>query len=209
MLGAVPGVGRSIPACAGEAPGRNPRKTGTKVYPRVCGGSRGRASRQMLKAGLSPRVRGKRAVYQLSGLGVRSIPACAGEAMGRQPNQTSEEVYPRVCGGSRRPANDPAAGVGLSPRVRGKPAAFTPQSGPLPSIPACAGEASAVPARVNDSMVYPRVCGGSGWHTPQGSHHPRLSPRVRGKRCRIMSPAKSRRSIPACAGEAQGEGATE
>ena len=35
---------RSIPACAGEPPVTMPAPAGMKVYPRVCGGTAGRAA---------------------------------------------------------------------------------------------------------------------------------------------------------------------
>ena len=69
----------SIPACAGEpwAPAwpRRPRW----VYPRVCGGTVITAQTDMLDYGLSPRVRGNHDISTAQALGVRSIPACAGE----------------------------------------------------------------------------------------------------------------------------------
>ena len=71
---------RSIPACAGEAPAHQSECWGEWVYPRVCGGSIVQQSVTLGDEGLSPRVRGK--LYEtLDALdGLRSIPACAGEA---------------------------------------------------------------------------------------------------------------------------------
>ena len=72
------GVG-SIPACAGE-PGR-PGHPGSrpKVYPRVCGGTVPGGVIMPEFGGLSPRVRGNRQPHPRTGVGRRSIPACAGE----------------------------------------------------------------------------------------------------------------------------------
>ncbi len=54
--------GGSIPACAGE-PRRPGRRAGARrVYPRVCGGTTASASRSASGTGLSPRVRGNRAL---------------------------------------------------------------------------------------------------------------------------------------------------
>ena len=112
---------RSIPACAGEAFPRHPRRIDGGVYPRVCGGSRHHRRYPEQPGGLSPRVRGKRRQPAGGGLAGGSIPACAGEAMGVPDRETESEVYPRVCGGSGGGVKEP---YGLSR-----------------SIPACAGEA--------------------------------------------------------------------
>ena len=49
-------------------------------------------------------------------------------------------VYPRVCGGTLQLFAAEAAGVGLSPRVRGNPTAIIGIRNMAGSIPACAGE---------------------------------------------------------------------
>ena len=174
--------GRSIPACAGEAPGPGAAKRRPGVYPRVCGGS----ARQSSDIGKRP----------------WSIPACAGEAPAILNGLRKRTVYPRVCGGSRRQryADDPA--FGLSPRVRGKRDRPARNPGRPRSIPACAGEAVAVSSPDSWMRVYPRVCGGS---LPMGlSLKPfaGLSPRVRGKHRPGRRRLAGGRSIPACAGEA-------
>ena len=58
---------RSIPACAGEPRSLCLLALPTRVYPRVCGGTRFRHIVQRVREGLSPRVRGNQ-----SGLGCRS-----------------------------------------------------------------------------------------------------------------------------------------
>ena len=50
------------------------------------------------------------------------------------------EVYPRVCGGTHKSGIPRLAIFGLSPRVRGNPAARQPEYLAERSIPACAGE---------------------------------------------------------------------
>ena len=69
----------SIPACAGEPEyGANgPIQKG--VYPRVCGGTGLNLYRGEMPNGLSPRVRGNRALGPHGAGLLRSIPACAGE----------------------------------------------------------------------------------------------------------------------------------
>ena len=83
---AAPTYCRSIPACAGEPPGRMMEPDLAKVYPRVCGGT---------GLGVSP-------ILAIT----RSIPACAGEPCVSLLTSISAAVYPRVCGGtgaSQRP----------------------------------------------------------------------------------------------------------
>ena len=93
--------------------------------------------------------------------------------------------------------------MGLSPRVRGKLRYSFIARPPLRSIPACAGEAGRRPGTADRQGVYPRVCGGSMAREWRDEGRGGLSPRVRGKRRRVPGGATSRRSIPACAGEAR------
>ena len=69
------------------------------------------------------------------------------------------------------------------------------------SIPACAGEPSAVPGRLRPVRVYPRVCGGTAGCSCGKSWSSGLSPRVRGNRRSGSKVQPSCGSIPACAGE--------
>ena len=126
---------RSIPACAGEPASHNLRTTTSRVYPRVCGGTKGVVVGPPNLSGLSPRVRGNPVLKRLVPDGGRSIPACAGEPTDGVIQSISYMVYPRVCGGTNcdgRHAIPACAGEpprrvpgvatyceGLSPRVRG------------------------------------------------------------------------------------------
>ena len=91
---------RSIPACAGEPEAGWHVRQDYWVYPRVCGGTLYPARIAACVAGLSPRVRGNLNalvhVRRVRG----SIPACAGEPTYSSGVKTSQEVYPRVCGGT-------------------------------------------------------------------------------------------------------------
>ena len=196
-----PELSRSIPACAGE-PGRS-RRGGRRpgVYPRVCGGTRWSAAMRSAWAGLSPRVRGN--LVELVQLHIRqgSIPACAGEPRASRIPPQIYMVYPRVCGGTWPHKLNALAGQGLSPRVRGNPAAATITSNAGRSIPACAGEPPVVAAVAAVIGVYPRVCGGTTAAAAGVPIAPGLSPRVRGNPVRPAGGCATRRSIPACAGE--------
>ena len=131
---------RSIPACAGEPPGRTLQQWSGEVYPRVCGGTIMPTTVGATKYGLSPRVRGNPAVPFPPPPYPRSIPACAGEPVPDGLRRLADGVYPRVCGGTLRFALKPAPMRGLSPRVRGNPVRRPLLAGRKRSIPACAGE---------------------------------------------------------------------
>ena len=109
----------SIPACAGEPLARWANSSPWAVYPRVCGGTRGRVSQTPATRGLSPRVRGNPAGALDHILRGGSIPACAGEPSSWRPHSWCPTVYPRVCGGTAAAAFRDDAREGLSPRVRG------------------------------------------------------------------------------------------
>ena len=192
---------RSIPACAGEPDSPTGAGWRSEVYPRVCGGTAIRITLLCCREGLYPRVRGN--LRQLArGLGLaRSIPACAGEPARAASSGWRKEVYPRVCGGTRRRQSAPRRGSGLSPRVRGNPGDMGRRPRRARSIPACAGEPStADPPRIWPP-VYPRVCGGTRQQTAFRKSDRGLSPRVRGNLIVDRISRRNTRSIPACAGE--------
>ena len=130
----------SIPACAGEPDNRMKLHLETEVYPRVCGGTLNMPALHRQNRGLSPRVRGnQRAVLRIHGRW-GSIPACAGEPYRDKAVDRRRRVYPRVCGGTQRLSLLAHRAIGLSPRVRGNPTAWSSGFPAIRSIPACAGE---------------------------------------------------------------------
>ena len=173
----------------------------TRVYPRVCGGTSASRRRLGRMKGLSPRVRGNRAITDDATGDMRSIPACAGEPLTTADPLIFVRVYPRVCGGTSRVGMLNFTVLGLSPRVRGNLGSPFLSLLLSRSIPACAGEpVSRMPA-TRESRVYPRVCGGTFASGEKRSICPGLSPRVRGNQsmCKIITSSSG--SIPACAGE--------
>ena len=151
----------SIPACAGEPQAAGFRLPFFGVYPRVCGGTATALSGIGFASGLSPRVRGNRAVDVVGRPLLGSIPACAGEPGVGGASGRGRWVYPRVCGGTTHPDVGRLSEWGLSPRVRGNRAARH-RAGRVPgSIPACAGEPRSRRAQGSIATVYPRVCGGT------------------------------------------------
>ena len=118
------------------------RTVGSKVYPRVCGGTARVGSRGSMYTGLSPRVRGNpESTYLVA----------------------KSEVYPRVCGGTAA-GTDPQfqAAIGSIPACAGEPPSEHAETGGrCRSIPACAGEPIFSAGTVSKGSVYPRVCGGT------------------------------------------------
>ena len=202
MDGAAVAVGvGSIPACAGEPATRTEPPNLRSVYPRVCGGTPYGQRILLTHNGLSPRVRGNPARTRGYLIAFGSIPACAGEPAAGIFRWVGDEVYPRVCGGTRSGLAARRSACGLSPRVRGNPQGVEGTHTPHGSIPACAGEPQPCPFLQVLCEVYPRVCGGTRpscatEHSAQG-----LSPRVRGNLDRNLLHIERHRSIPACAGE--------
>ena len=90
----------SIPASAGEPRAGTATTNRSRVYPRECGGTRRRACRGRLLAGLSPRVRGNRSMRNDAKKPCRSIPASAGEPRFAIRADNQARVYPCECGGT-------------------------------------------------------------------------------------------------------------
>ncbi len=153
--------GWSIPACAGEPIGVADFDDQGTVYPRVCGGTPRTFRRSDKSGGLSPRVRGNRVTVCDHEIVPGSIPACAGEPSRALTSTRRSAVYPRVCGGTANGDFADADDKGLSPRVRGNPAAGHGGGHAARSIPACAGEPITARGVIQAQQVYPRVCGGT------------------------------------------------
>ena len=190
----------SIPACAGEPCNLSKGMRGSRVYPRVCGGTGMTLAASFLGPGLSPRVRGNRPRPRPGGCRGGSIPACAGEPNPQANRPWGGWVYPRVCGGTIINGDHNAPQAGLSPRVRGNHRAAGVPRHDNGSIPACAGEPGFTSRRLPFVWVYPRVCGGTGASMRSISCRSGLSPRVRGNRRERRAQDGAGGSIPACAG---------
>ena len=151
----------SIPACAGEPLALLAGQVFVRVYPRVCGGTGSAWSWIGNRKGLSPRVRGNPYFANRGVPPIGSIPACAGEPAVGMLGRTGEQVYPRVCGGTRMATHHQPVAGGLSPRVRGNPGQLGDRRQRRRSIPACAGEPLVQRTGDQRLRVYPRVCGGT------------------------------------------------
>jgi len=117
---------RFIPACAGNASARTPRRPSREVHPRVCGERSHRDPLRIACRGSSPRVRGTQRQGARHRVAGRFIPACAGNAAGPFRTRDIEAVHPRVCGERATGSSTTALSTGSSPRVRGTPAEVCP-----------------------------------------------------------------------------------
>ncbi len=192
---------RSIPAGAGEPAIVLCAGDRQQVYPRGCGGTRGWDGRSDAVLGLSPRVRGNRTPRSTTSGRIGSIPAGAGEPSRKFQKAGVRGVYPRGCGGTEERPDLPRQPLGLSPRVRGnhrRPRGHPDHRG---SIPAGAGEPSALTSSPPRREVYPRGCGGTYEQEHENRTIEGLSPRVRGNRGLGQVAGEVVGSIPAGAGE--------
>ena len=194
-------ITRSIPAWAGETSSIASIAAAIAVYPRVGGGNELSAQVPNLRAGLSPRGRGKRYPFQRSKGDDGSIPAWAGETYPDTGFGCCRTVYPRVGGGNESvPVGCPLR-WGLSPRGRGKRTAAAAGDEIDRSIPAWAGETKTDCRKKAQREVYPRVGGGNLEGIGLTVQVDGLSPRGRGKLIAYTRYIGSGRSIPAWAGE--------
>ncbi len=192
---------KSIPACAGEPALSTSSAPWTQVYPRVRGGTQAADAAPGDIGGLSPRARGNPSNGSTIAACRGSIPACAGEPLSPPGWVTTIQVYPRVRGGTVSDGRPMGEEVGLSPRARGNLFRTLYSSLPSRSIPACAGEPALRALRFDRLPVYPRVRGGTSLYGMRRFPINGLSPRARGNHARATAVSKSKRSIPACAGE--------
>ena len=107
----------SNPAYAGELVQDGTGPAVAAVYPRVCGGTRGRYWNRRKSGGLSPRMRGNRAAVSARCCHSGSIPAYAGEPSQVIARRPQYRVYPRVCGGTN--LNRGCWQIAVYPRICG------------------------------------------------------------------------------------------
>ena len=112
--------------------------------------------------GLSPRGRGNPDVGKGQTVGMRSIPAWAGEPGSAKHPSPQFRVYPRVGGGTVAEWLDRTTTQGLSPRGRGNLHEAMQAVEQRGSIPAWAGEPVGFIYDHQCAAVYPRVGGGTG-----------------------------------------------
>ena len=193
---------RFIPASAGNAKTLRIKVKAESVHPRECGERLMVVQRMRVYAGSSPRVRGTLSDQPGITVGLRFIPASAGNAPPSVTLWRTTTVHPRECGERRHILPRLKLQTGSSPRVRGTPYHAVDYLRLDRFIPASAGNAWAIAAASSKPTVHPRECGertagGSVSDEPDGS-----SPRVRGTPRGSTRRSEPGRFIPASAGNA-------
>ena len=110
---------RFIPARAGNTPGRGCNRPAKPVHPRACGEHPDAPSQPLAVIGSSPRVRGTHLDRYVPVVGLRFIPARAGNTIFSSNQARRSTVHPRACGEHLIRASDFLLPCGSSPRVRG------------------------------------------------------------------------------------------
>ena len=198
---------RFIPARAGNACGRAPRRWAVTVHPRAGGERSSSPPKASAAPGSSPRGRGTRTAALMKWSIRRFIPARAGNASPSASDRWRRTVHPRA-GGERRSRGGGSSirHFGSSPRGRG-----TPPGQPLDEvarrfIPARAGNASLTPRATTRAPVHPRA-GGERWEAPRSAgSRAGSSPRGRGTPARGGTRRPLRRFIPARGSSPRGRG---
>ena len=191
----------SIPAYAGDPHRRPCAPPSSGVYPRLRGGSHSPPRCASKPQGLSPPTRGipESAVVDCSPCG--SIPAYAGDPSPAGMAAAARRVYPRLRGGSTITRISGSLSRGLSPPTRGIHGPTIKDEALARSIPAYAGDPRAGGCLPLQREVYPRLRGGSSRIESGCTPIPGLSPPTRGIRRDVRIGQRSRRSIPAYAGD--------
>ena len=150
---------RLIPARAGKTQSPLPLIHLCLAHPRACGENRNTSIRVVRTHGSSPRVRGKPTRFRQSIPVIRLIPARAGKTTWWPGSTSCRAAHPRACGENAKSTANTLAGLGSSPRVRGKRGhdITVPHDGRL--IPARAGKTRVPPIRPRPERAHPRACG--------------------------------------------------
>ena len=150
---------RFIPAHAGNIRRRRRRPRRRSVHPRTCGEHVCVSEDDAHDRGSSPHMRGTwhRGVQQH--VGVRFIPAHAGNIGPSAPGSRRTPVHPRTCGehGSRTAPSSHS--TGSSPHMRGTCRNSTHCVPSARFIPAHAGNITSTWAATRTTTVHPRTCG--------------------------------------------------
>ena len=152
-------TGRFIPAGAGNTSHSPLALPVSAVHPRGCGEHPLATSAALDANGSSPRVRGTRLPRNPWCLGLRFIPAGAGNTAGWVCEVWQSAVHPRGCGEHPDRVEFRIHYRGSSPRVRGTHESFVRKFNVVRFIPAGAGNTWIWRQVVTLMPVHPRGCG--------------------------------------------------
>ena len=194
---------RIIPASAGQTSFRWQLPDGRKDHPRECGANEYPSSWRDVRAGSSPRVRGKPIISQIAAANARIIPASAGQTSPYIVMAALVQDHPRECGANLRTALDSLLRHGSSPRVRGKHEPLHVRVHPPRIIPASAGQTPGLRHARPWYEDHPRECGANLRQNVSLATDLGSSPRVRGKPMLVLMYLNPTRIIPASAGQTE------
>ena len=175
------GVGRIIPARAGQTSSTPWDCAGHTDHPRACGANGDLIIGEVIHA--------------------RIIPARAGQTRCPPRACRSRPDHPRACGANTLSSGRISMPSGSSPRVRGKLVGDLPPGGDLRIIPARAGQTLFLVGGRLLNADHPRACGANTYASCICQNVNGSSPRVRGKLRPVRPVGQRRRIIPARAGQ--------
>ena len=150
---------RIIPAHAGQTWICRPGSLPAPDHPRACGANLHFFGHNAIRAGSSPRMRGKPEKIIFPLVESRIIPAHAGQTSARARATSSDSDHPRACGANVALARGHLHGHGSSPRMRGKRFRLARLLVQLRIIPAHAGQTMAFWSLLTSTPDHPRACG--------------------------------------------------
>ena len=195
---------RFIPAYAGNAPGCRPWPGGRPVHPRIRGERISSSESFSRMAGSSPHTRGTLVDLGDICLGDRFIPAYAGNAALILTGVAVIAVHPRIRGERGISCSPSFGGSGSSPHTRGTRALACAGGHRQRFIPAYAGNAGPMATTDRPVAVHPRIRGERVLMAARDVRKNGSSPHTRGTPDSRCPGRRSRRFIPAYAGNACG-----
>ena len=190
-----------IPAWAGKTFSMLSTSSQPEAHPRV-GGENARANGvSNVRAGSSPRGRGKRGGSADTSRPPGLIPAWAGKTRSWARQGPARTAHPRVGGENNKVILESVVGGGSSPRGRGKLDGELLTEVDDGLIPAWAGKTRTDAGKSPPSSAHPRVGGENENQTFRQKISTGSSPRGRGKRDDIDNLRPAHRLIPAWAGK--------
>ncbi len=194
------GIGRFIPAHAGNTGAQLVPNLPSPVHPRARGEHRSGRTGYLCRRGSSPRTRGTRYGRRCRSIGRRFIPAHAGNTSAVSWASVATAVHPRARGEHPDGAVLATVDRGSSPRTRGTPVIGGDAHHPQRFIPAHAGNTTAAHRTCCTASVHPRARGEHRGRSTSRAALAGSSPRTRGTRGDARGFSSLQRFIPAHAG---------
>ena len=191
---------RIIPAHAGNTCETDKRASNAADHPRACGEHAVGRWPALALAGSSPRMRGTQGLAMANRLGIRIIPAHAGNTVNTARPRSWPPDHPRACGEHAHICCLRALDLGSSPRMRGTLQIKVSHLAIWRIIPAHAGNTRIVRDSKLSETDHPRACGEHNLQQVCPGAFRGSSPRMRGTPAFTAPENELMRIIPAHAG---------